>query len=134
VPLHKLSQWLTYSLIEPLTEAGLEVTGIERLTGLAEYRNGGLFLDLNALAPRHEAVMGETHPPGDEIVVEWRALTVALLERVAPLVRDRLGPTASRLPLASILEGGTWVAGRRLAGERRDGAPPLVVISDGTVM
>ncbi|HUG37587.1 MAG TPA: DUF1688 family protein, partial [Candidatus Limnocylindrales bacterium] len=70
----------------------------------------------------------------DEIVVEWRALTVALLERLAPLVRDRLGPAASHLSLASILEGGTWAAGRRRAEKRRAGAPPLAVISDGTVM
>jgi hypothetical protein len=134
VPLHKLSQWLTYSLIEPLTGAGLTVTGLERLTGLAEYRNGGLFLDLGVLAPRHDAVVRQTHRPGDEVVVEWRALTVALLDRLAPLVRARLGADAAALPLASILEGGTWVAGRRLADERRQGAPPIRIDSDGTVM
>jgi hypothetical protein len=134
VPLHKLSQWLTYSLIEPLTGAGLHVTGVERLTGLAEYRNGGLFLDLGVLAPRHHVVMRETHRPGAEIVVEWRALTVALLDRLAPLVRARLGAGAAALTLASILEGGTWMAGRRLADERRQGAPPIRIDSDGTVM
>ena len=42
VPFHKLSQWLSYSLIEPLQEAGIAVTDIDGLTGLAEYRNGGL--------------------------------------------------------------------------------------------
>ncbi len=132
VPFHKLSQWLVYSLIEPLGEAGLTVTGIERLTGLAEYRNGGLFLDTGVLVPRHEAVVRELHRPGDEIVVEWRALTVALLDRLAPLVRERLA--AGDLPLASILEGGTWVAGRRLADARRGGGGPIRVSSDGTVM
>ena len=132
VPLHKLSQWLTYSLIEPLTEAGLTVSGLDRLTALAEYRNGGLLLDTGVLAPRHSAVLGEAHRPGDEVIVEWRALTVALLDRLAPLVRERLG--APDLPLASILEGGTWVAGRRLADERRGGAPPIRIDSDGTVM
>ena len=60
---------------------------------------------------------------GDELVVEWRALTVALLDEVAPRVRARLGsPT---LPLACVLEGGTWAAGRALAAELRDGLPPL---------
>ena len=132
VPLHKLSQWLTYSLIEPLTEAGLIVSGLDRLTGLAEYRNGGLLLDTGVLAPRHPAVLGETHRPGDEVIVEWRALTVALLDRLAPLVRQRLG--VRDLPLASILEGGTWAAGRRLADERRGGATPIPIDSDGTVM
>ena len=132
VPLHKLSQWLTYSLVEPLREAGLAVTGLDRLTGLAEYRNGGLFLDTGVLVPRHEAVVRDPHRPGDEVVVEWRALTVALLDRLAPLVREQLG--AGDLSLASILEGGTWAAGRRLADERRRGAAPIRVETDGTVM
>jgi len=132
VPFHKLSQWLAYSLIEPLAEAGVTVTGVDRLTGLAEYRNGGLFLDTGVLTPRHPAVVRDLHRPGDEVVVEWRALTVALLDRLAPLVRERLG--AADLSLASILEGGTWVAGRRLADARRGGAPPIGVASDGTVM
>lgn len=134
VPLHKLSQWLTYSLLEPLGDAGLRVEGIERLTGLAEYRNGGLFLDLGVLVARHPAVVGETHRPDAEVVVEWRALTVALLDRLAPLVRARLGAAGAALPLASILEGGSWAAGRRLADERRGGASPIRVESDGTVM
>ena len=78
--------------------------------------------------------MRQVHQPGDEAIVEWRALTVALLDHLAPLVRNRLGMTSDALPLASILEGGTWAAGRRLADERRAGAPPIRVDTDGTVM
>ncbi len=52
VPLHKLSQWLAYSLIEPLQAAGIAVTDIDGLTGLAEYRNGGLFVDSGVLRLR----------------------------------------------------------------------------------
>ena len=52
VPLHKLSQWLAYSLIEPLQAAGIEVTDIDGLTGLAEYRNGGLLVDTGVLVLR----------------------------------------------------------------------------------
>ena len=52
MPLHKLSQWLAYSLIEPLQNAGIRVTEIDGLTGLAEYRNGGLFVDNGVLAFR----------------------------------------------------------------------------------
>ena len=52
VPLHKLSQWLAYSLIEPLQAAGIEVTDIDGLTGLAEYRNGGLLVDTGVLQLR----------------------------------------------------------------------------------
>ena len=68
------------------------------------------------------------------LVVEWRALTVALLDRLAALVRTRLRRNAHQLPLARILQGGTWAAGRILARRLRpDGAPPVAVISDGTV-
>jgi hypothetical protein len=134
VPFHKLSQWLTYSLIEPLEDAGLPVTGIAALTGLPEYRNGGLFVDLGVLEPKHAAVFAETHEVGSEVVVEWRALTVALLDELAPLVRARLGKSVAEWPLAKILEGGTWSAGRRIARERRPGGgPPISVASDGTV-
>ncbi|MBY0337553.1 MAG: URC4/urg3 family protein, partial [Acetobacteraceae bacterium] len=132
VPFHKLSQWLAYSLIEPLEEAGLAVTGLDTLTGLPEYRNGGLFLDGGALALRDPEDAARTHAPGDPLIVEWRALTVALLDRIAPLVRAELG--VADFPLARVLEGGTWFAGRELAAERRaDGGPPLRVESDGTV-
>ena len=134
VPFHKLSQWLTYSLVEPLEEAGIEVVGLNQLTGLPEYRNGGLLMDTGVLAPKHDAVERKAHPVDSEIVVEWRALTVALLDPLAELIRARLGRDQARLPLAKILQGGTWSAGRRIAGERRPGgAPPIAVVSDGTV-
>jgi hypothetical protein len=131
VPFHKLSQWLAYSLIEPLEAAGFTVTALDGLTGLAEYRNGGLFLDSGVLMPRDPILAAAPLDPQSEPVVEWRALTVALLDRLAPLVRARLGRPA--LPLAAILEGGSWAAGRKLAQQRRpDGSPPLEIRSDGT--
>lgn len=134
VPLHKLSQWLSYSLIEPLQRAGFTVTDIDGLTGLAEYRNGGLFVDHEVLRLRDAADAESAHEVDSRLVVEWRALTVALLDRLAELVRAQLGRTPETLPLASILEGGTWAAGRAIAFARRpDGSPPLKVISDGTV-
>ncbi|MGC2776600.1 MAG: DUF1688 family protein, partial [Bradyrhizobium sp.] len=134
VPLHKLSQWLAYSLIEPLTAAGIAVTAIDGLTGLAEYRNGGLFVDTGVLALRDPADAEREHDVGSPLVVEWRALTVALLDRLAAILRDRLGMDAASLPLAKVLEGGTWAAGRLIARERRaDGSPPIRVASDGTV-
>ena len=134
IPFHKLSQWLAYSLIEPLQAAGIMVTGLEALTGLPEYRNGGLFFDLGVIELRDPVAREATHAPGDLLVVEWRALTVALLDAVAPLVRARLGLSEAAFPLARVLEGGTWAAGRKLAAARRtDGGPPLRVSSDGTV-
>ena len=134
VPLHKLSQWLTYSLIEPLQRAGLAVTEIDGLTGLAEYRNGGLFVDTGVITLREQSQSASVHDVGSALVVEWRALTVALLDRLALTVRKRLNRDATELPLAKILEGGTWSAGRAIARERRDdGTPPIKVLSDGTV-
>ena len=131
VPLHKLSQWLSYSLIEPLQEAGIEVTEIDGLTGLAEYRNGGLFVDTGVLTlTEPERPFDVSHP----IIVAWRAMTVALLDRMAPLVRERLGVSADQFPLARMLEGGSWAAGRRIAAQLRPGGgPPFTIISDGTV-
>ena len=134
VPFHKLSQWLVYSLIEPLVDAGFAITGIDGLTGLAEYRNGGLFLDAGVIAARDPDLPRRTLDPFAEEIVEWRALTIVLLDRLAERVRERLGVTAAAFPLAKILEGGTWAAGREIAAERRpDGRPPLLIVSDGTV-
>ena len=131
VPFHKLSQWLTYSLLEPFGWAGVAVTGRDDLTALPEYRNGGLFIDTGVLALRNDADAALAWDVGSELVVEWRALTVALMDELAPGVRSLLG--VPDLPLACILEGGTWAAGRELAFALRGGDPPLSVRSDGTV-
>jgi hypothetical protein len=134
VPFHKLSQWLVYSLIEPLDEAGFTITDLDGLTGLAEYRNGGLFLDCGAIVARDAGLLHRTLDPFEEAVVEWRALTVALLDRLAERVRHRLGLDAAAFPLGKVLEGGSWAAGREIAAERRaGGALPLTVASDGTL-
>ncbi|MBL8831028.1 MAG: URC4/urg3 family protein [Rhodospirillales bacterium] len=134
VPFHKLSQWLTYSLLEPLEWLGLKIVDLDALTGLPEYRNGGLFLDTGTLALRDPSAAGRPHAADSELIVEWRALTVVLLDKVAELVREKLGLAADEFPLAKVLQGGTWTAGRRIAAERRAGGkPPLTVESDGTI-
>lgn len=133
MPFHKLSQWLTYSLIEPFQWGGVQVRGLDALTGLPEYRNGGLLLDSGVLRLKDPALATQALNAGDELVVEWRALTVALLDELAPKVRGILGLSADQLPLACVLEGGTWAAGRVLAQRLRGGTPPLNIASDGTV-
>jgi len=134
VPFHKLSQWLTYSLLEPLQELGLQIMDLDELTGLSEYRNGGLCLDLGLLQPKYEAVTHQPHPPDSSVIVEWRSLTVILLDQIAQAIREKLGLDATQLPLAKVLEGGTWAAGRKIAAELRSGGvPPIQIISDGTV-
>lgn len=133
MPFHKLSQWLTYSLLEPFEWAGIKVVGLTALTGLPEYRNGGLLIDAGVILPKDASALDRTWQVGDEFIVEWRALTVALLDELAPRVRKILHKTEAEMPLACVLEGGTWAAGRVLAQQKRGGTPPLKIASDGTV-
>jgi hypothetical protein len=125
---------MCYSLLEPAQDAGLRFTDALVLTPLAEYRNGGLIVDLGLIEPKHSRVLGQEHRPGDEIVVEWRALTIPIVLAIAENLRQYFAMDADRLPLAAVLEGGTWWAGRKIAAEKRPGGPPPIrVVSDGTV-
>ncbi|KAJ2693707.1 hypothetical protein H4218_005917 [Coemansia sp. IMI 209128] len=149
VPFHKLSQWLTWSVLEVVVKlGGFSVTGIERLTGLPEYRNGGLFVDMGVLtlrdADRQRGLMqgsgGVPHFDGfDPVIVEWRAMTVVLLDRVAEIVRqkccDASGCPVPDMFLSRVLEAGTWKAGREMAARLRPDTkdPPINIISDGTL-
>lgn len=133
MPFHKLSQWLTYSMLEPFEWAGVKVRHVEALTALPEYRNGGLLIDSGLIVPRSPALLERSWKVGDEFIVEWRALTVALLDEVAARVRKVMERSEEEMPLARVLEGGTWAAGRVMAQRLRDGAPPLRIESDGTV-
>jgi hypothetical protein len=133
VPFHQLTQWLAYSLFEPLERAGITISQPGALTALAEYRNGGLLVDLGVLVPKHERVRGLVHGPGDDVIVEWRALTVALLDRVALGVCEKLAKSPAELPLAA-LDTGSRAAGRAIAAElRTGGGSPIRINSDGTV-
>ena len=134
VPFHKLSQWLTYSLVEPIEDCGISVTLLDELTGLPEYRNGGLLIDTKVIIPTNERLLTEAIAVEDEAIVEWRALTVALLDEVAKKLRQSLNRDAKTLPLARILQGGTWLAGRKIAAQKRSGgSSPIRLNSDGTV-
>lgn len=131
---HKLSQWLTYSLVMPMMEAGLNISGAEKLTGLAEYRNGGLFLDFGVIQLRDEKLLEQSHKPSSDLIIEWRALTVQLLDKVGKFIQEKIGKSDSEFPLAKVLEGGTWWAGRKIAKEKRIcGSTPIKLDSDGTV-
>ena len=123
VPIHKLSQWLSYSLIEPLQWSGIAVTDIDGLTGLAEYRNGGLFVDAGVLRLRNPEEAIHPNAVGSELVVEWRALTVALLDEVASLIRARRGLDHRRVSAGARARrrhlGGGPAARAREASRRR---------------
>lgn len=134
VPIHKLSQWMTYSLLEPIMQAGFEITGVEDLTGLAEYRNGGLLIDSGLLTMKDPQNLQKAWTPDSDLIIEWRSLTVHLLDEIGGRVQKALGKSPKDFPLAKVLEGGTWWAGRFLAQEKREGGvPPLNIQSDGTV-
>ncbi|RKO84911.1 hypothetical protein BDK51DRAFT_15689 [Blyttiomyces helicus] len=141
VAFHKLSQWLTYSLMEPIALLGVRFAGVDGMTGLAEYRNGGLLVDMGVitLKPDVRARFAEGQLPRfavhDDAVVEWRALTVAILDKVGEAVRKSLGMSGEELPLVKVLEAGTWKAGREIAAKLRPKTkgPPIEIISDGTV-
>mmetsp|Transcript_9329 Transcript_9329/g.14379 ORF Transcript_9329/g.14379 Transcript_9329/m.14379 type:complete len:814 (-) Transcript_9329:129-2570(-) len=129
VPFHKLTQWLIYSLVEVLemSPIGIKVVGLERMTALAEYRNGGLLADLGVLKLKDSSDHLALHPVGSEVIVEWRALTIVLMDQIAAEFPG--------FSLAQVLEGGTWSAGRVIARKLRPplGPPPIQIRSDGTV-
>jgi hypothetical protein len=72
-------------------------------------------------------------PPSHPAIIEWRALTVILLDRAADAIRARRGLKEDQLSLAQVLEACTWKGGRELAAQKRDGGPPIEIESDGTV-
>jgi len=101
---------------------------------LPEYRNGGLLIDTQVVKLRDPNLLNAALTPGHQCIVEWRAITVAILDRLADILRARYGRSSTELPLVRILQGGTWTAGRRIARElRSDGVSPIVLASDGTV-
>ncbi|GAA6037792.1 hypothetical protein JCM8097_005039 [Rhodosporidiobolus ruineniae] len=152
VSFHKLSQWLTYSLIEVMEKLlGWSFIGKELMTGLPEYRNGGLLIDFNLLQPNIPALLKHLNlpvpsspsdyptlldlpplDPGLSPIVELRAVTICMLDRLADGIRHKVGV---QLSLPQVLESGTWKAGREVAKKLRPatGGPPFNYIADGTV-
>lgn len=145
---HKLTQWLCYSLLRPLEEFGHKfiIKSKDLQTGLPEYRNGGLFIDFGVLSLKeeyHKAGVNNsteygydnsipTFTPESGVIVEWRCLTIGLLDKLLPMVNEKLDAT---LKLSQLIEAGTWKAGREIAAKLRPktGGPPINLHSDGTV-
>ncbi|KAG6198193.1 hypothetical protein E4U22_008741 [Claviceps purpurea] len=158
LPFHKLTQWLTYSLMQPMQSLlNMHFAGQELLTGLPEYRNGGLFVDLGVLTLkaddmtrglkhyedyciRHGGKAVEVAPmfePGDDVIVEWRGATVGLLDMLCVEVNKALKTelAGNEMTLAQLLEAGSWKGGREIAEINRPNTkePPILIESDGTV-
>ncbi|EEQ89168.1 hypothetical protein RJZ56_003409 [Blastomyces dermatitidis] len=157
IPFHKLTQWLCYSLMAPMTKVmNIKFSGTELLTGLPEYRNGGLLIDMGLLNLKPEdaerglqayrsnaMIKGQPNvevvplfTADDDVIVEWRALTVGFLDELLAEVNSLLElPAGERLCLAQMLEAGTWKGGREIAEVSRPNTkePPIMILSDGTV-
>ncbi|KAI9838160.1 MAG: hypothetical protein M1837_002622 [Sclerophora amabilis] len=157
VPFHKLTQWLTYSLMVPMTKImKIQFAGAGLMTGLPEYRNGGLLVDTGLLTlkpadvkrgldayDRNAKEVGQPNvevvplfTADDDVVVEWRAVTVGFLDELLAEVNHILGlDKTNSLSLAQMLEAGTWKGGRELAEVSRPNTkePPIMILSDGTV-
>lgn len=130
VPFHKLTQWLAYSLMTPMTKLlHIHFAGADLLTGLPEYRNGGLFVDTGLLTLKdvdmargikqfkdNAAVKGQPNMEvvplftvDDDVIVEWRAVTVGFLDMLLDEVNGQLGLSGSDgLTLPQMLEAGSW--------------------------
>ncbi|KAL4805946.1 DUF1688-domain-containing protein [Aspergillus unguis] len=157
VPFHKLTQWLCYSIMVPMSRLmKIHFAGSELLTGLPEYRNGGLLIDLGLLTLKqadlergvaaykdNAQIKGQPSvevvplfSTDDPVVVEWRALTVGFLDDLLEEVNGQLGLLGEdQLTLAQMLEAGTWKGGREIAEVSRPNTkePPIMIRSDGTV-
>ena len=108
----------------------IHFAGTELLTGLPEYRNGGLFVDTGVLNLKEDdmerglqyysdycrrtgAKAVEVAPmfePGDDVIVEWRGVTVGFLDKLRVEVNKALRSelNGNELSLAQLLEAGSW--------------------------
>ncbi|KAL6807086.1 hypothetical protein GGI42DRAFT_267018 [Trichoderma sp. SZMC 28013] len=159
LPFHNLTQWLAYSLMQPMQSLlNMHFAGTELLTGLPEYRNGGLFVDLGVLTLREEDMarglanygayckhsgikaieVAPMFDASDDVIVEWRGLTVALLDKLLEDVNVALAAELDghEMTLAQLLEAGSWKGGREIAEINRPNTKeaPILVDSDGTVV
>ncbi|CAG8365175.1 unnamed protein product [Penicillium salamii] len=142
-PFHKLTQWLAYSLQVPFSRLlSVSWTNTHLGTGLPEYRNGGMLVDMGVLELKPEALQrgltlsGGALPSfgaGDDEIVEWRAMTVALLDEMHVKILKRLDGVELSLP--QVLEAGSWKAGRELAAAKRPDTKcsPILNFGDGTL-
>lgn len=144
-PFHKLTQWLAYSLMVPFVRLlGRSWIRADLATGLPEYRNGGLFIDLQVLQLRSTSLQIGLQSSGGslpifsasgDVIVEWRALTVALLDKLYAIISDYFKKDGIKLTMAQMLEAGTWKAGRELAAKNRPAtlSSPILIQGDGTL-
>lgn len=131
LPFHKLTQWLAYSVMQPMQSLlKMHFAGTELLTGLPEYRNGGLFVDMGLLTLKKDDTerglqnysdycrrtgskgieVAPMFEPSDDVIVEWRGVTIGLLDQLCVEVNRALKRelAGQELTLAQLLEAGSW--------------------------
>ena len=134
IPFHKLLHWTMYSLIEPLELYGIKFLNKEIMLPLPEYRNGGLLIDIGLIDLKDPTYYEKIHNVGSELIVEWRALTLILIEKIKEGINEYYKNDGVKLTMSQVLQGGTWSAGRAIAMEKRKSSePPIKIRSDGTV-
>lgn len=115
-PFHMAAQEMVYALVEPFAWAGFEVADLELLTAPADDTHASVFTKSGVLKIKD----GPQTPMEDSVrdrMVEIRAATLALTDRLADLLRRELDVPAEQLPLTCILEGGTCRLGTRILEE-----------------
>lgn len=72
--------------------------------------------------------------PGDDAIVEWRAMTLVLIDILYNKFQSHMG-VGVRLTMAQLLEVGTWKLGREIAAQHRPQtkSSPVLIKSDGAV-
>lgn len=157
VPFHEFTQSLAYSLMSPMQKyLKIHFVGTRLLTGLPDYRSGGLLIDSGVLTLKdadvarglahYEAnskIVGQPNEEvvpmfqiDDDVVVEWRALTVHLLDKLWEQVNLMLElEEADHLGMAQLMEAGTRKGGCEIAEVSRPNTkkPPILVATDGTL-
>ncbi len=154
LPFHKLTQWLTYSLMQPMQSLlNMHFAGTELLTGLPEYRNGGLFIDIGVLNLKKDDVdrglenysdwcrrsgtkgieVAPMFEPGDDVIVEWRGVTVGLLDMLCVEVNKALKKelAGAEMTLAQLLEAGSWKVNCRIQSNELYSGVKLTCFSAG---
>ncbi|MFN9450401.1 MAG: DUF1688 family protein [Rubrivivax sp.] len=106
LPLHQPAQWLVFSLLEPLAQAGLALADDQGLTALAAGRAGAMLLDSGIAVPRATPDLQREWKVGDSWIIEWRALTLHCMTQVAEQARAQCAARGLVLTLAQVLQQG----------------------------
>ena len=77
---------------------------------------------------KDKELINKEHHVDSELIIEWRAMTVCLLDMLLTQMKKK-----GQMSMSELLDGGTWLAGRQIASEKRDGSSPLKLVLTGIV-